>query len=193
MVHILLHTYHISLGLIAGVGLVYLLYLHVFVFGYRHSFNVLVAGLLLFVVGGPIMDFVQPTFTHFIHGFGALLAAIGLYGSVYKDLKRQKWVDLLLQNPRRVRRHGKWMTPMDMEILELLDDSSLVLSPTIIAINLDYSREAVNRRLTELDEHGHVDRVARGKYRITPLGDQYLNLAPETSTPITDPRVPTND
>ena len=176
MVHQFLNIYDLVLGVATGMGLLYLLYLHVFVFEYRFSFNVLVFGLLLFVVGGPIVNVYDPTYVHFVHGFAALFSAIGLYGSVYADLNRERWMDLLLQNPKSLRRQGAWMTPMDIEVLELMNDASLVLSPAIIATNLGYSREAVNRRLTQLCEHGYVDRVDRGKYEITSLGEQYQNL-----------------
>lgn len=64
--------------------------------------------------------------------------------------------------------------PIDDRILEVLQSSGLVLSPSIIAYNIDKSREEVNRRLSELVEYGLVDRVERGKYRIAKLGEKYL-------------------
>ena len=179
MVHPILDVYDLGVGLLTGIGLCYLLYLHLFVFEYRQSINVLVGGLLLFVVGSPIAELFFPTYVHFVHATAALLAAIGLYGSVYTDLERQQWVDLLLRDPTRIRRRGDWMTPMDMEILDTMDDSGLVLTPTIIAYNHGYSREAVNRRLSELEERGFVERVDHGKYRLTTLGSQFLDLAPD--------------
>lgn len=73
-----------------------------------------------------------------------------------------------------MRRPADWMRPMDDRILEALQSCGLVLSPSIIAFNIEKSREAVTRRLAELTTHGLVERVERGKYRITDDGEQYL-------------------
>jgi predicted transcriptional regulator len=74
-----------------------------------------------------------------------------------------------------MRQRADWMTHMDDLVLEILRSSGLVLSPSIIAFNLDASREAVNRRLKELTEYGLVERIERGKYRITRNGETYLD------------------
>lgn len=66
------------------------------------------------------------------------------------------------------------MTRMDDHILRTLRTSRLVLSPAIVALNIDRSREAVSRRLTALAEHGLAERVDRGKYWIAPVGERYL-------------------
>lgn len=60
----------------------------------------------------------------------------------------------------------EWATEMDEEILEVLA-SELILSPAIIAENIDRSREAVTRRLNTLEAGGLVTKVDRGKYKIT--------------------------
>lgn len=72
------------------------------------------------------------------------------------------------------RKRGEWQTPLDDEILELLASSELVLSPSIIAYNLDRSREGVASRIAILTDVGLVERVERGKYRITETGKEYL-------------------
>jgi len=64
---------------------------------------------------------------------------------------------------------------MDERILEALQSCGLVLSPAIIAYNIDKSREAVTRRLSELTEYGLTERVERGKYKIREEGKEYLN------------------
>ncbi|WP_079980828.1 MULTISPECIES: transcriptional regulator [unclassified Haloarcula] len=64
--------------------------------------------------------------------------------------------------------------PIDDRILEILSESELILSPAVIAINIDKSRDEVNRRLSVLVEEEYVDRVKRGYYRITEKGDSYL-------------------
>jgi DNA-binding IclR family transcriptional regulator len=64
--------------------------------------------------------------------------------------------------------------PIDERILEALDTSGMILSPAVIAINIDKSRDEVNRRLSTLTDHGLVTRVERGYYEITDHGKQYL-------------------
>jgi DNA-binding IclR family transcriptional regulator len=64
--------------------------------------------------------------------------------------------------------------PIDERILEALATSGLILSPAVIAINIEKSRDEVNRRLSTLTDHGLVTRVKRGYYEITAQGQQYL-------------------
>ncbi len=64
--------------------------------------------------------------------------------------------------------------PIDDRILEILSDTDIILSPAVIAINIDKSRDEVNRRLSELTDKGLVIRVKRGYYRITDIGEAYL-------------------
>jgi len=65
--------------------------------------------------------------------------------------------------------------PIDERILEVLSSSDLILSPTIIAENIDKSRAEVSRRLSVLSEYGLVVRVRRGRYEISEKGDEYLS------------------
>ena len=75
----------------------------------------------------------------------------------------------------KLRKPASWMQlPIDDRILESLDSSGMILSPSVIAINIDKSRDEVNRRLSVLVEHGLVSRVKRGYYEITTLGQDYL-------------------
>jgi len=110
---------------------------------------------------------------------------LGLYDPVHNDLRKDEWARLLLQEPSELRHPGEWMVPMDDEILELFHSAHLVLTPAIIAYNIDRSREEVNRRLSELETRQLVERVERGKYRITQLGERYLQgtLAGDRPTP----------
>ena len=64
--------------------------------------------------------------------------------------------------------------PIDERILEALASSGMILSPSVIAINIDKSRSQVNRRLSTLVEYGLIDRVKRGYYEITDAGNAYL-------------------
>ncbi|GAA0524387.1 winged helix-turn-helix domain-containing protein [Halorubrum aquaticum] len=74
-----------------------------------------------------------------------------------------------------MREPAPWMQmPIDDRILEALATSGLVLSPSVIAFNIDKARSEVNRRLSVLVDHGLVERVKRGYYRVTETGEQYL-------------------
>lgn len=66
--------------------------------------------------------------------------------------------------------------PGDDRILELLDESGLILSPSIIAANIELTRHHVSARLSELKDHELVESVDTGKghYRITERGRAYL-------------------
>jgi len=167
-------AFNLVLTVLSGIGLCYLLYSELFVVGYRRFLVVMTVGLLLFVVGGPIFLLFAPDYVHFVHGVSALLVILGLYDPVRHDLRHDEWAWLLLEDPSTMRSPGDWMVPMDDRILELFHGGDLVLTPALIAHNIGHSREAVNRRLSELEAHGFVDRVERGKYRISPLGERYL-------------------
>ena len=66
----------------------------------------------------------------------------------------------------------EWMTKAEYRILEGLADADIfaVQSPSIMAYNLDMSRQHVSRSLRTLREEGLVERVDKGKYRITEAG-----------------------
>lgn len=68
-----------------------------------------------------------------------------------------------------------WMNHTDDRILELLDETGLVLSPKVLAHNLEYDRSWVSRRLSGLKDANLVEQQGRGLYSITSLGKQYLN------------------
>lgn len=166
--------YNLVVGAIAAAGLLYLGYARRRVVGYRRFVFLLVGGLLLFTLGGPIADLLAPEWTHLVHGLAALLIVFGLYDPVHNDLRKDEWMQLTFEDPAQHRAGGDWMRPMDDRILELFHSNELVLTPAIIAYNLDYSSKEVNRRLSELDAHGFVERVERGKYQLTDVGELYL-------------------
>jgi hypothetical protein len=170
----LLQLYNLGVGMLSAVGLVYLAYSQRFVVGYRRFFYLLIAGLLVFAVGGPLADLFFADYAHVVHGLAGVLVILGLYDPVHNDLRKDEWARLLVQEPADLRHPGSWMVPMDDEILELFHSVHLVLTPAIIAYNIDRSREEVNRRLSELVDRGLVERAERGKYRITQLGERYL-------------------
>lgn len=63
---------------------------------------------------------------------------------------------------------------IDDRILEILSESQLTLNPAVIAYNIGYSREEVNRRLSELEKMGLIEREKRGYYSINKTGERYL-------------------
>lgn len=88
---------------------------------------------------------------------------------------------------RGVREPAPWMQlPIDERILEAFESSGMILSPAVIAINIDKSRDEVNRRLSTLVEYGLVTRVKRGYYEITTEGRQYLSGELDASDLTTD-------
>ena len=167
--------YNVVIGLLTGTGVVYFLFFKPTVVDYQHFLVLTVSGLLLFLAGGPVADLLFPPLVHWIHGLAALLVILGLYDPLENDLRRDAWADVLLQEPVKVRQRADWMLPIDDAVLRLFHSTDLILTPTIIAYNIDYSREEVNRRLSELENRGFVSKVERGKYRITSLGRQYID------------------
>lgn len=165
--------YDVVVGFLTTGGLVYMVYIQQVV-RYRQFLYFLIAGVLLFAIGGPLAALYLPNWIHVVHGFAALFVIFTLYNPVHNDLRHEEWAALLLQDPTQIRHPEDWMTPLDDEILELFHSTELVLSPSIIAYNIDYSSKEVNRRLSKLADHGYIDRVERGKYRLTPLGEDYL-------------------
>ena len=166
--------YNLVVGTLTGLGVVYFLLFKPTVVDYHRSLYVTVAGLLLFLIGGPVTELIAPWLVNWIHGVAALLVIVGLYNPLENDLRRDTWAEILLKRPEQIRQPEEWMLPIDDAILALFHSTDLVLTPAIIAYNIDYCREEVNRRLIELERRGFVTKVERGKYRITILGMQYL-------------------
>jgi len=67
------------------------------------------------------------------------------------------------------------MTQADDRILETLEDSGLILSPRVLAVNTDYSRHYVSERLALLLDSGLIERREEGLYQITDRGRAYLS------------------
>lgn len=141
-------------------------------FRHKHVLGVTVLGVLLYAIGGPLSEVFVPELLHWVHGFAALFAMVGLYTTIHDDLRRESWDELLLDDGREGGHSAEWMMPMDVAILDLLESSGLVLTPAVIAYNTGYSRDEVNRRLTKLEAEELVERVERGKYRLTEDGDR---------------------
>lgn len=68
----------------------------------------------------------------------------------------------------------EWTTDLDKEILELLN-SEIIMTPAVIAENIDRSRGAVARRLGTLEAGGLVEKQGRGKYKISSEGSELFD------------------
>lgn len=70
------------------------------------------------------------------------------------------------------------MSKADYRVLEALADPDVLVvqSPSIIAYNIDLSRQQVTRSLSALMDAGLAEKVDRGKYRATTAGrDEVTN------------------
>ena len=177
--------YNLAIGVVVTLELLYLLSLEASVSAYRRFVLVTVAGLVLAVIGGPIAELTAPQLVHWVHGAAALLVIFGLYDPVTNDVRKREWARVLLTEPSRIRQPAEWMTPMDDEILATFHGTDLALTPAVVAFNTGFSRKEVNRRLIELADHGFVEKIERGKYRLTRRGEQYLR-GQLRATPPTD-------
>lgn len=169
--------YNLAIGTLTGVGVLYFLFFKPTVVEYHRFLFVTISGLLLFLIGGPITELIAPGFVHWVHSIASILVILGLYDPLKNDIRNDAWADVLLGEPGLVREPEDWMLPIDDAILSLFHSTDLVLTPSIIAYNIEYSRDEVNRRLVELEKRGFVTKIERGKYRITALGRQYLDGA----------------
>lgn len=68
----------------------------------------------------------------------------------------------------------EWMNQTDDRILELLDESNLILTPAVIAKNLGYTRNWISRRIGKLEDAGLVVSKDSGYYQISNRGRDYL-------------------
>lgn len=167
-------AYDALVGVITAIGILYLFYMHRYVVEVHQFLYFLLAGFLVFSLGGPLVNLLVPEWAHAVHGLSATFVVFALYDPVHNDLRKDEWAGLVFQNPKWVRQTAEWMTPMDDDILEAFSSTDMILTPTVVAANLDYSRSEVNRHLTKLADHGYIEKMERGKYRITDVGSEYL-------------------
>jgi predicted transcriptional regulator len=75
----------------------------------------------------------------------------------------------------------EWMNQIDDRILKFLDEPGLILSPAVIAVNLEHNRSWISRRIGKLVDAGFVEAINEGYYRITDFGSDHLisNLTAE--------------
>lgn len=80
-------------------------------------------------------------------------------------------------------RQVDWMVAADDAILQLLSQTSIDLTPSVIAHNLGYNRDYIATRCRKLTDEDLLNRSSEGGpyYSLTSFGMQYVanELAPE--------------
>lgn len=77
-------------------------------------------------------------------------------------------------------RRVEWMTPADVSVLNYLyasrtvRDQFSVQTPKTVAVNTGYSRKTTSARCQVLADHGLVDQLERGEYRLSEYGRKVL-------------------
>ncbi|RZH67852.1 MarR family transcriptional regulator [Natrinema altunense] len=67
-----------------------------------------------------------------------------------------------------------WMAPVDYEIMLFFDEHAILVSPRVLAANIEYDRQYVSKRCRTLSEAGLLDIVDTGLYQLTETGTAYL-------------------
>lgn len=82
--------------------------------------------------------------------------------------------------PNEMHRDVSWLTPADVTILQFLNVSRdlnsnpSIQTPTTIAANTGHEQSYVGERCRHLLDHELVERVERGKYRLSERGEMLL-------------------
>lgn len=80
-----------------------------------------------------------------------------------------------------MRRRAEWMSPADVTILEFLYsardtlDNPAIMSPAIIAENTGLSRKHAGNRCRHLADRDLVEKLDRGRYRLSDTGERLLD------------------
>ncbi|MFA9504389.1 MarR family transcriptional regulator [Natrinema sp. H-ect1] len=67
-----------------------------------------------------------------------------------------------------------WMAPVDYEIMLFFEAHPILVSPKVLAVNIEYDRQYVSRRCSELTNAGLIESVDTGLYQLTDTGTAYL-------------------
>ncbi|WP_255192418.1 MarR family transcriptional regulator [Natronobeatus ordinarius] len=67
-----------------------------------------------------------------------------------------------------------WMAPVDYEIMLFFDEHPILVSPKVLAVNIEYDRQYVSRRCSALTDAGLLESVDTGLYQLTEKGQTYL-------------------
>lgn len=84
------------------------------------------------------------------------------------------------ENGEDMHRQVDWMVPADPVILRFLYSARTsqgdpsIQTPKTVGINTGYSREHASTRSKVLVDHGLVEQIDLGEYRLTELGERVL-------------------
>ncbi|MFC4246675.1 MarR family transcriptional regulator [Natribaculum luteum] len=67
-----------------------------------------------------------------------------------------------------------WMAPVDYEIMLFFDEHPILVSPKVLAADIEYDRHYVSKRCKILTEAGLLTKVETGLYELTETGQTYL-------------------
>lgn len=162
------------LSLLVLAGLLYLLDFEVRRLAYGWEPVAVTVAAILLVLESGLRGFVSAN-THVIHAVAAFVLVIALYDPVRNRIRIEEWADLLLRHPL-VGPASEQYSPRERRVLELLADSNLVLTPEVVAENLNQGEAGTAASLEQLAADYLLETVDLKKYRITPLGRRYLRV-----------------
>jgi len=85
-----------------------------------------------------------------------------------------KYMSAVTTNTDEMRQPAEWMVPTDDRILELIREEGN-LTPGAIEVLGGPSSDHASRRAKKLSQHGLLEQIHRGLYRLTDEGRAYLD------------------
>ncbi|MBZ6496461.1 MarR family transcriptional regulator [Natrinema longum] len=67
-----------------------------------------------------------------------------------------------------------WMAPVDYEIMLFFEDHPILVSPRVLAANIEYDRQYVSKRCRALADANLLEIIDTGLYQLTDTGKEYL-------------------
>ena len=80
---------------------------------------------------------------------------------------------MLRENVREMVERISWFSPVDYEIFLFFENHDILVSPKVLAENIDYDRQYVYKRLRVLTGAGLLE-SSDGIYELTDLGRKFL-------------------
>lgn len=68
----------------------------------------------------------------------------------------------------------RWMSPIDYEILLFFEEHDIIVSPKVLALNIDYDRQYTSKRCRELTDKGILAQSGSGIYELSEKGREFL-------------------
>ncbi|MFB6354510.1 MAG: hypothetical protein ABEJ92_10545 [Halobacteriales archaeon] len=178
----LVRTLNFAASLLVLTGLFYLLEAEFRRLSFRWQPVLLVLGVGLVVAEAGLRVFVAGGGTHAVHTVAALLLVLALYDPVENRLRREEWVDLLARDPA-IEDAASSLSPVEEAVLGLMARARIVLTPELVAHNLENVDGRPRAALERLADGPFVERADEGRYRITPFGRKYVRERREAGTP----------